>query len=112
MGANDRQVGGSHYARSGLQHWDVVVHFELDYFAGQITRYLFRWKKKGGIEDLRKAQHYLEKYIELEEARHVELEEARPGGRKIEDGQGSPPAARGHVASPVTDRGLARGPGE
>lgn len=63
--ANERQVGGKHYATGDYQHWDVVADFGLDYFQGQITRYLFRWKAKGGIEDLEKAGHYLDKYLEL-----------------------------------------------
>jgi hypothetical protein len=65
MQANDRQVGGDHYGGGEMQHWDVVHIFELDYFQGQITKYLFRWKKKGGVKDLQKAAHFLEKYIEL-----------------------------------------------
>lgn len=66
--ANDRQVGGDHYKTSGPQHWDMVVEFDLDYFQGQITKYLFRWRRKNGLEDLEKAKHYLEKYIELAKA--------------------------------------------
>jgi hypothetical protein len=62
--ANTRQVGGRHYGLSTFQHWDVVVKFDLDYFQGQITKYLMRWRQKNGVEDLEKAKHYLEKYIE------------------------------------------------
>lgn len=70
--ANKRQVGGSHYkTKTGLQHWDVVTMFNLDYFQGNITKYLFRWREKNGLEDLYKAQHYLEKYIEEQEAEHL-----------------------------------------
>jgi hypothetical protein len=66
MSANDRQVGGEHYSKhGGLQHWDVVRHFDLDYFQGQITKYVMRWKDKGGVQDLKKAAHFLEKYIEV-----------------------------------------------
>lgn len=68
MAANDRQVGGSHYAVEGrVQHWDIVAQHGLDYFQGQITKYVMRWRKKNGIQDLKKAQHFLEKYIELQE---------------------------------------------
>ncbi len=64
--ANDTQVGGNHYNKHGqLQHWDVVTHFNLDYFQGNITKYVFRHKDKGGIKDLEKAKHYLDKYIEI-----------------------------------------------
>jgi hypothetical protein len=64
MSANDKQVAGTHY-RSGIQHWDYVVANDLDYFQGQITKYVTRWKKKNGVADLLKAQHFLEKYIEI-----------------------------------------------
>lgn len=66
--ANSRQVGGAHYSQmssGGLQHWDVVALLGLDYFQGCITKYVFRWRLKGGVEDLKKARHYLDKYIEL-----------------------------------------------
>lgn len=64
MAANDKQVGGSHYKHGGEEHWDRVARLKLDYMQGQITKYVERWKDKNGIEDLRKAQHFLEKYIE------------------------------------------------
>jgi len=69
MSANDRQVGGDHYHQVKIQHWDWAVSEGLDYFQGCITKYVARWRKKGGIEDLKKAAHYLEKYIEVEEAK-------------------------------------------
>jgi hypothetical protein len=66
MAANEEQVGGDHYKKHGaLQHWDIVHLFKLDYFQGQITKYVMRWKDKNGIQDLQKAAHFLKKYIEL-----------------------------------------------
>lgn len=62
--ANRRQVAGSHYGLGARQHWDLVVEFDLDYFQGQITKYVMRWDKKNGMIDLEKAAHFLEKYIE------------------------------------------------
>lgn len=68
--ANDRQVAGSHYQQEGLpQHWDLVVLYNWDYFQGQITKYLMRWKDKHPtpqqkLQDLEKARHFLDKYIE------------------------------------------------
>lgn len=64
MSANDKQVAGTHYG-APIQHWDYVVANDLDYFQGQITKYVTRWKKKNGMTDLLKAQHFLEKYIEV-----------------------------------------------
>ncbi len=67
--ANSRQVGGNHYqGEFAQQHWDYAWERDFDYFQGVITKYVERWKRKNGLEDLRKAQHYLEKYIELVEA--------------------------------------------
>lgn len=73
MGANDRQVGGSHYKHEGaVEHWDIVAQWNLDYFQGQITKYVMRWRQKGGIQDLEKARHFLEKYIEIETLRGID----------------------------------------
>lgn len=79
--ANERQVGGDHYKTEGLQHWDIVHMFGLDYFQGQITKYLFRWRKKNGLEDLEKARHYLDKYIELERTKRDLAENASKSGQ-------------------------------
>lgn len=69
-GANERQVAGTHYATEhGVQHWDLCAMFSLDHFQSAITKYVFRHKKKGGLQDLEKARHYLDKYIELEKTR-------------------------------------------
>lgn len=67
MSANNSQVGGDHY-RTDIQHWDYVVANGLDYFQAQIIKYVTRWRKKGGVQDLDKARHFLEKYVELVEA--------------------------------------------
>lgn len=64
MAANDRQVGGEHY-RGQIQHWDYVWANDLDYWQAQIIKYVTRCKKKNGRADLLKAQHFLEKYLEL-----------------------------------------------
>lgn len=68
---NEIQVGGNHYKTGGEEHWDRVQRLGLDYFQGQITKYVERWKKKNGIEDLKKARHFLDKYIELHEPTKV-----------------------------------------
>lgn len=63
--SNKRQVGGEHYrTNSGMQHWDMVIDQDLNYFEGQITKYVMRARRKNGMQDLQKAQHFLEKYIE------------------------------------------------
>lgn len=83
MDANKRQVGGNHYA-AGLQHWDVVELHDIGYLEGCASKYLTRWRKKNGLQDLQKALHYTEKLIEL----------ARCGQRKN----------RGFVSMSIIDR--------
>lgn len=73
--ANERQVGGEHYATS-IQHWDFAAANHYDYFQGQITKYVDRWKRKNGIQDLEKAAHFLQKYIEVERAKVDAIGEA------------------------------------
>jgi hypothetical protein len=66
---NERQVGGGHYFRSvsgeNLQHWDICWQLGFDQFQYCITKYVFRHKYKNGVEDLKKARHHLDKYIEV-----------------------------------------------
>ncbi len=61
--ANDIQVGGEHY-RSSYQHWDLAVNTGMGYLEGNTTRYVVRWRDKNGVEDLRKALHYVDKLLE------------------------------------------------
>lgn len=61
--ANDYQVGGDHYLAK-FQHWDLAAENRLGYFEGQVTKYLTRWRRKNGTQDLDKAMHYLQKLIE------------------------------------------------
>lgn len=64
MTANSKQVAGTHYA-AAVQHWDMVVMHKLNYFEGQITKYVMRARKKNGKQDLEKAKHFIEKYLEV-----------------------------------------------
>ena len=63
--ANAQQVGGSHYKSKAIQPWDYIASNQLGYLEGNVVKYVSRWKDKGGLEDLEKAQHYLTKLIEV-----------------------------------------------
>ena len=65
--ANDVQVGGDHYKGKTIQPWDYIAAQNLGYFEGNIVKYVSRWKVKGGVDDLKKARHYLDKLIEISE---------------------------------------------
>lgn len=60
---NDRQVGGKHY-RSEYQHWDWTLDMNLGYLEGCASKYVSRWWKKAGFQDLEKAKHYVQKIKE------------------------------------------------
>ena len=66
MSANDTQISGNHYKDKPIQPWSYIAANGLGYFEGNIVKYVSRWKGKGGVDDLRKAKHYIEKLIELE----------------------------------------------
>lgn len=87
--ANEKQVAGAHY-RTPIQHWDYVVANDLDYFQGQITKYITRWKKKNGLTDLLKAQHFLEKYLEVAKAELEAIEQYRLKGEDAAEGEPTP----------------------
>lgn len=67
----------SHYqSETGLEVIDVIEAFTFNLkgieavFTGNVLKYICRWKKKNGLQDLKKAQQYLTWLIE-----HVEKEE-------------------------------------
>lgn len=65
--ANAEQIGGNHYKDKTIQPWDFIAANDLGYFEGNIVKYVSRWRDKGGMVDLKKAKHYLDKLIELKE---------------------------------------------
>lgn len=62
---NQIQVGGEHYKNHTLQPWDAIHAWKLGFFSGNVVKYVVRYKDKNGIEDLKKARHYLDKLISL-----------------------------------------------
>ena len=63
-GSNDIQWGGNHYKDKPIQVWDFIAANNLDYFQGNVVKYVSRYRDKGGLEDLKKARHYIDKIIE------------------------------------------------
>jgi len=66
--ANDTQVAGNHYKQFQIEPWDAIVDWNLGYLDGNAVKYLSRWRHKNGIEDLKKARHYIDKLLEIEQA--------------------------------------------
>lgn len=53
--------------RGGMQPFDVIDAFGLDFYEGNVVKYICRWRKKNGIEDLRKARNYIDEVIKRAE---------------------------------------------
>lgn len=70
--ADKRQEGGTHYATDFWQTWNLIVPMKWSAFQFEIINYVDRYKRKNGIEDLKKARHWLDKLIEIEEGRLAE----------------------------------------
>jgi hypothetical protein len=59
----------THYNKAGIETIDALEAMLGDgfesYLQGNIMKYLWRYKYKNGIEDLKKAEWYLNKLIEV-----------------------------------------------
>ena len=69
MSANDTQIGGDHYKSKEIQPWYAMEAWMskeqfIGFLRGNALKYLARCDDKGGVEDVRKARHYLDKLIE------------------------------------------------
>lgn len=58
------QEGGDHY-QAEYQHWDWVHDIGMGYLPGNATKYVSRWQKKNGLQDLKKAMTYIDKMIAI-----------------------------------------------
>lgn len=64
----------SHYTQGGIECIDAIESAVTGLsgaeavYTGQVMKYIWRWKKKNGVEDLRKAAWYLNRLIALEES--------------------------------------------
>ena len=63
--ALNKQIGGQHYKNAGCQVVELAVLADLNSFQFNIIKYVIRHRDKNGIEDLQKAQHYVELATEL-----------------------------------------------
>ena len=64
----DIQIGGSHYKEMAIQPIEYNIKNNIPFAEGNIIKYVSRWRKKGGVEDLKKAKHMIELLIESEES--------------------------------------------
>jgi hypothetical protein len=63
--ALDKQVGGSHYKDFKIQPIEFITANKLSFIQASIIKYICRYDKKNGKEDIDKAIHYCELLKEL-----------------------------------------------
>lgn len=51
------KINPEHYFKGKLECIEITRHF--DFCLGNVIKYIFRHEAKGGLEDLKKAQWYL-----------------------------------------------------
>lgn len=67
-------INPDHYKFGKIECIDAILEATKDkngnegYLTGNIIKYLWRYEKKGGVEDLKKANWYLSKLIEIKSA--------------------------------------------
>ena len=56
----------AHYTFGKIEPLDVIEDWKLGYHLGNVVKYIARAPYKGtGLEDLKKARFYLDRYIKL-----------------------------------------------
>ena len=63
------QVGGNHYKDMKIQPVEFIHANGIGYIEGCVIKYVSRWRKKGGAEDLKKARHFIDLLLQLENAK-------------------------------------------
>ena len=66
IGAENRQIGGNHYKDMVIQPTEFIHRNNLSFIQGNVIKYICRYKSKNGIQDLKKAKHYIDLLIEFE----------------------------------------------
>ena len=57
-----------HYTK-GIETLDYINSWEMNFMQGNVIKYATRYPYKNGLEDLKKAQVYLNRLIQLEETK-------------------------------------------
>jgi hypothetical protein len=66
MKAEDVQIGGDHYKIYKIQPTEFIYSNSIPFIEGNVIKYVMRHKHKNGIEDLKKARHYIDLLIQYE----------------------------------------------
>jgi hypothetical protein len=64
--AIDKQVAGDHYRKYKIQPVEFCIANDIGFLAGNVIKYVCRYRDKGGAEDIKKARHYLDLILQFE----------------------------------------------
>lgn len=64
------QEGGSHYKDFVIQPAEFITLNGIGFLEGCVIKRMARWRKKDGLQDLRKAKHEIDLLIALEEKKN------------------------------------------
>ena len=66
------QAGGNHYTKFPIQPYEFISKNDLSFFQGNVVKYVCRYQRKGGAEDIKKIIHYCQ--LELKKMRDIKNE--------------------------------------
>lgn len=64
MNSTNTQIGGEHYQKYNIQPIEFILANDLGFAEGNVIKYICRYYNKNGIDDLKKAKHYIEMLAE------------------------------------------------
>ena len=68
MEAIKHQIGGNHYTTMSIQPAEFILANGIGKYEGDVIQYVTRWRSKGGIDDLKKAQQSIQIIIDYHQA--------------------------------------------
>jgi hypothetical protein len=63
----DHQIGGDHYKHFAIQPVEYIIANNLGFCEGNVIKYITRYKRKNGKEDLKKAKHFIDLLIAMQD---------------------------------------------
>jgi len=66
----------SHYTQGKIECIEVLEQLDLPFHLSSVMKYIWRYRDKNGVEDLRKARWYLDRYINILD-RYINIEDRK-----------------------------------
>lgn len=82
MNPTNKQIGGTHY-KTTIQPVEYIHANGLNFFEGNVIKYITRHHSKGGKVNLEKAIHYIEMLIQFEYPEKTEKDKNNPANYNV-----------------------------